>query len=183
MYLLYVKISKDLALVSRRDKVFTVANQITIVLLHYIKEFTTVNWNIKILTIVNQSFTIVSESILVFTILNQSIKEFTRVNQRIKVFTFHIRNKRYQFLLYTGSNILKLYWNIYSTKIYHQDYQNYPLHCIIFWDKSKYQLIAGSITFANMGIAMMEPSLPIWMYETMGSREWEQGKDVPLRTR
>ncbi|XP_048746822.2 synaptic vesicular amine transporter-like [Ostrea edulis] len=36
-------------------------------------------------------------------------------------------------------------------------------------------IAAGSITFANMGIAMMEPSLPIWMYETMGSREWEQG--------
>ncbi|KAK6186584.1 hypothetical protein SNE40_008598 [Patella caerulea] len=36
-------------------------------------------------------------------------------------------------------------------------------------------IAAGSITFANMGIAMMEPSLPIWMYETMGSEEWEQG--------
>ncbi|ESO98414.1 hypothetical protein LOTGIDRAFT_114606 [Lottia gigantea] len=36
-------------------------------------------------------------------------------------------------------------------------------------------IAAGSITFANMGIAMMEPSLPIWMYETMHSEEWEQG--------
>ncbi|XP_067657388.1 synaptic vesicular amine transporter-like [Haliotis asinina] len=36
-------------------------------------------------------------------------------------------------------------------------------------------LAAGSITFANMGIAMMEPSLPIWMYETMGAKEWQQG--------
>lgn len=26
-----------------------------------------------------------------------------------------------------------------------------------------------------MGIAMMEPSLPIWMYETMNSPEWQQG--------
>ncbi|XP_041370275.1 synaptic vesicular amine transporter-like [Gigantopelta aegis] len=36
-------------------------------------------------------------------------------------------------------------------------------------------LAAGSITFANMGIAMMEPSLPIWMYETMHAVEWQQG--------
>ncbi|KAL5022481.1 hypothetical protein ScPMuIL_001636 [Solemya velum] len=42
--------------------------------------------------------------------------------------------------------------------------------------KDPYILIAaGSITFANMGIAMMEPSLPIWMYETMNAPEWEQG--------
>lgn len=42
--------------------------------------------------------------------------------------------------------------------------------------KDPYILIAaGSITFANMGIAMMEPSLPIWMYETMHSPEWQQG--------
>lgn len=42
--------------------------------------------------------------------------------------------------------------------------------------KDPYILIAaGSITFANMGIAMMEPSLPIWMYETMNSPEWQQG--------
>ncbi|XP_052101406.1 synaptic vesicular amine transporter-like [Mytilus californianus] len=42
--------------------------------------------------------------------------------------------------------------------------------------KDPYILIAaGSITFANMGIAMMEPSLPIWMYETMDAPEWQQG--------
>ncbi|XP_025095624.1 synaptic vesicular amine transporter-like [Pomacea canaliculata] len=42
--------------------------------------------------------------------------------------------------------------------------------------KDPYILIAaGSITFANMGIAMMEPSLPIWMYRTMGAPEWQQG--------
>ncbi|KAJ8317179.1 hypothetical protein KUTeg_005083 [Tegillarca granosa] len=43
--------------------------------------------------------------------------------------------------------------------------------------KDPYILVAaGSITFANMGIAMMEPSLPIWMYETMNAPEWQQGK-------
>ncbi len=35
---------------------------------------------------------------------------------------------------------------------------------------------SGSITFTNMGIAMMEPTMPIWMHETMGAEEWQQGK-------
>ncbi|CAH2217298.1 jg24707 [Pararge aegeria aegeria] len=34
---------------------------------------------------------------------------------------------------------------------------------------------AGAITFANVGIAMLEPSLPIWMADTMQSRRWQQG--------
>ncbi|XP_014669452.1 PREDICTED: synaptic vesicular amine transporter-like [Priapulus caudatus] len=42
--------------------------------------------------------------------------------------------------------------------------------------KDPYILIAaGAITFANMGIAMMEPSLPIWMMDTMHSEKWELG--------
>ncbi|PAA57588.1 hypothetical protein BOX15_Mlig020917g1 [Macrostomum lignano] len=36
-------------------------------------------------------------------------------------------------------------------------------------------LAAGSITFGNMGIAMLEPSLPIWMKDTMRAQKWEQG--------
>ncbi|XP_073998410.1 vesicular monoamine transporter isoform X2 [Rhodnius prolixus] len=36
-------------------------------------------------------------------------------------------------------------------------------------------LAAGAITFANTGIAMLEPSLPIWMMDTMGASQWEQG--------
>lgn len=36
-------------------------------------------------------------------------------------------------------------------------------------------IAAGAITFANMGIAMLEPSLPIWMMDNMGSSRWEQG--------
>ncbi|KFO28962.1 Synaptic vesicular amine transporter [Fukomys damarensis] len=40
--------------------------------------------------------------------------------------------------------------------------------------KDPYILIAaGSICFANMGIAMLEPALPIWMMETMCSRKWQ----------
>lgn len=35
--------------------------------------------------------------------------------------------------------------------------------------------MTGAITFANMGIAMLEPSLPIWMIDTMGAGRWKQG--------
>lgn len=39
-----------------------------------------------------------------------------------------------------------------------------------------YILIAsGAITFANMGIAMLEPSLPIWMIDNMDATELQQG--------
>ncbi|TEA41703.1 hypothetical protein DBR06_SOUSAS1510106 [Sousa chinensis] len=42
--------------------------------------------------------------------------------------------------------------------------------------KDPYILIAaGSICFANMGIAMLEPALPIWMMETMCSHKWQLG--------
>lgn len=34
----------------------------------------------------------------------------------------------------------------------------------------------GSICFANMGVAMLEPTLPIWMMQTMCSPEWQLGK-------
>ncbi|XP_011357610.1 synaptic vesicular amine transporter [Pteropus vampyrus] len=36
-------------------------------------------------------------------------------------------------------------------------------------------IAAGCICFANMGIAMLEPALPIWMMETMCSRKWQLG--------
>lgn len=35
--------------------------------------------------------------------------------------------------------------------------------------------MSGAITFANTGIAMLEPSLPIWMMATMGADRWKQG--------
>ncbi|XP_063612374.1 synaptic vesicular amine transporter-like isoform X2 [Penaeus indicus] len=34
---------------------------------------------------------------------------------------------------------------------------------------------AGAITFANMGIGMLEPSLPLWMMDTMAAPEWQIG--------
>ncbi|XP_007424088.1 synaptic vesicular amine transporter [Python bivittatus] len=36
-------------------------------------------------------------------------------------------------------------------------------------------IAAGSICFANMAIAMLEPALPIWMMETMCSSKWQLG--------
>uniref|UniRef100_H2L8V6 Solute carrier family 18 member 2 n=1 Tax=Oryzias latipes TaxID=8090 RepID=H2L8V6_ORYLA len=42
--------------------------------------------------------------------------------------------------------------------------------------KDPYILIAaGAICFGNMAIAMMEPTLPIWMMETMCTRKWQLG--------
>ncbi|KAG8183795.1 hypothetical protein JTE90_002947 [Oedothorax gibbosus] len=42
--------------------------------------------------------------------------------------------------------------------------------------KDPYILIAaGAITFANMGIATLEPSLPLWMMDTMNAPKWQQG--------
>jgi len=34
---------------------------------------------------------------------------------------------------------------------------------------------AGAIAFANMGIAMMEPSLPIFMMDKMDAEKWQLG--------
>ena len=42
--------------------------------------------------------------------------------------------------------------------------------------KDPYILIAaGAIAFANMSIAIIEPSLPIWMINTMNSENWQLG--------
>ena len=34
---------------------------------------------------------------------------------------------------------------------------------------------AGAITFANTGIGILEPALPLWMMDTMQAKNWEQG--------
>uniref|UniRef100_A0A8B9KQN9 Solute carrier family 18 member A1 n=1 Tax=Astyanax mexicanus TaxID=7994 RepID=A0A8B9KQN9_ASTMX len=42
--------------------------------------------------------------------------------------------------------------------------------------KDPYILIsAGSLCFANMGVAILEPTLPIWMMQTMCSQKWQLG--------
>lgn len=35
--------------------------------------------------------------------------------------------------------------------------------------------LTGAICFGNMAIAMLEPTLPIWMMETMCARKWQLG--------
>uniref|UniRef100_A0A8C4F0X2 Solute carrier family 18 member 2 n=1 Tax=Dicentrarchus labrax TaxID=13489 RepID=A0A8C4F0X2_DICLA len=47
--------------------------------------------------------------------------------------------------------------------------------------KDPYILIAaGAICFGNMAIAMLEPTLPIWMMETMCARKWQLGINKAL---
>uniref|UniRef100_A0A671M921 Chromaffin granule amine transporter-like n=1 Tax=Sinocyclocheilus anshuiensis TaxID=1608454 RepID=A0A671M921_9TELE len=36
-------------------------------------------------------------------------------------------------------------------------------------------IITGSLCFANMGVAILEPTLPIWMMQTMCSPKWQLG--------
>nr|CAH8860181.1 unnamed protein product [Trichobilharzia regenti] len=36
-------------------------------------------------------------------------------------------------------------------------------------------IAAGTITFGNLGMAILEPTLPLWMKIQMNSEEWEQG--------
>uniref|UniRef100_A0A673T497 Solute carrier family 18 member A1 n=1 Tax=Suricata suricatta TaxID=37032 RepID=A0A673T497_SURSU len=46
----------------------------------------------------------------------------------------------------------------------------------LFLLKDPYILVAaGSLCFANMGVAILEPTLPIWMMQTMCSPEWQLG--------
>lgn len=66
-----------------------------------------------------------------------------------------------------------------SSQGYVQDFQGSksqkgtPLFTLM---KDPYIIIAaGAICFGNMGIAMMEPTLPIWMMETMCARKWQLG--------
>lgn len=54
---------------------------------------------------------------------------------------------------------------IASGKILLTQYNPWPNFLLSTYD-------AGAITFANMGIAMLEPSLPIWMMDTMCAPKW-----------
>ena len=51
----------------------------------------------------------------------------------------------------------------------------YILHNHFFCSSNAFHIFAGSITFGNMGVAMLEPSLPLWMLERMHSKDWQQG--------
>ena len=51
----------------------------------------------------------------------------------------------------------------------------YMLHNNSFCSSNAFHIFTGSITFGNMGVAMLEPSLPLWMLERMHSKDWQQG--------
>ncbi|XP_078100746.1 synaptic vesicular amine transporter-like [Sander vitreus] len=59
------------------------------------------------------------------------------------------------------------------TKVEPESQKGTPLLTLM---KDPYILIAaGAICFGNMAVAMMEPTLPIWMMETMCSSKWQLG--------
>uniref|UniRef100_A0A5F9DBD4 Solute carrier family 18 member A1 n=1 Tax=Oryctolagus cuniculus TaxID=9986 RepID=A0A5F9DBD4_RABIT len=59
------------------------------------------------------------------------------------------------------------------SKVSPESTQGTPLFMLL---RDPYILVAaGSICFANMGVAMLEPTLPIWMMQTMCSPEWQLG--------
>ncbi|KAJ8286138.1 hypothetical protein GJAV_G00034960 [Gymnothorax javanicus] len=59
------------------------------------------------------------------------------------------------------------------SKISPESVQGTPLLTLL---RDPYILItAGSICFANMGVAILEPTLPIWMLKTMCSPKWQLG--------
>ncbi|XP_019945834.1 synaptic vesicular amine transporter [Paralichthys olivaceus] len=59
------------------------------------------------------------------------------------------------------------------TKVEPESQKGTPLLTLM---KDPYIVIAaGTICFGNMAIAMMEPTLPIWMMETMCARKWQLG--------
>ncbi|KAM9364395.1 synaptic vesicular amine transporter [Pholidichthys leucotaenia] len=59
------------------------------------------------------------------------------------------------------------------TKVTPESQKGTPLLTLM---KDPYILIAaGAICFGNMAIGMMEPTLPIWMMETMCARKWQLG--------
>lgn len=62
---------------------------------------------------------------------------------------------------------------ILQPSVHQEQQEGAPLKKLI---TDPYILIAaGAISFGNMGIAMMEPSLPIWMINTMHSQNWQLG--------
>uniref|UniRef100_A0A8C6UBI3 Solute carrier family 18 member 2 n=1 Tax=Neogobius melanostomus TaxID=47308 RepID=A0A8C6UBI3_9GOBI len=60
-----------------------------------------------------------------------------------------------------------------SIKVEPESQKGTPLFTLM---KDPYIIIAaGAICFGSMGFGMMEPTLPIWMMETMCSSEWQLG--------
>ncbi|NXK48896.1 VMAT1 protein, partial [Chauna torquata] len=59
------------------------------------------------------------------------------------------------------------------SKISPESTQGTPLFTLL---RDPYILVAaGALCFSNMGVAMLEPTLPIWMMQTMCSPKWQLG--------
>lgn len=62
---------------------------------------------------------------------------------------------------------------LWPSKVSSESAMGTPLLTLL---KDPYILVAaGSICLANMGVAILEPTLPIWMMQTMCSPEWQLG--------
>ncbi|KAL7064821.1 hypothetical protein AAHC03_05749 [Spirometra sp. Aus1] len=84
-------------------------------------------------------------------------------------------NKRAPFLMLSALALLDgiLQLIIFKPGIRPEEQKGAPLLQLM---KDPYILVAaGSLTFGNMGIAVLEPALPMWMKKHMNSDNWEQG--------
>lgn len=71
------------------------------------------------------------------------------------------------------SRISVLQLLVLQPKITKEDQEGASLLTLI---KDPYILVAaGALTFANAGIAVLEPALPLWMMDTMNASNWQQG--------
>lgn len=62
---------------------------------------------------------------------------------------------------------------VLQPKITKEDQEGASLLTLI---RDPYILVAaGALTFANAGIAILEPALPLWMMDTMDASNWQQG--------
>jgi len=62
---------------------------------------------------------------------------------------------------------------VLQPKVTKEDQEGASLLTLI---RDPYILVAaGALTFANAGIAILEPSLPLWMIDTMDATNWQQG--------
>lgn len=63
-------------------------------------------------------------------------------------------------------------------------WKNVPLKTDDNWHRTYLQSSSpGAICFGNMAIGMMEPTVPIWMMETMCARKWQLGIYTALHTK
>ncbi|XP_041372023.1 synaptic vesicular amine transporter-like isoform X2 [Gigantopelta aegis] len=83
--------------------------------------------------------------------------------------------KEAPFLILAGLAILDILLQLFALqpKVKRESQEGAPLKTLL---SDPYILLAAaSLTLGTTSIAMLDPSLPIWMYETMHAVEWQQG--------